>query len=79
MFHIITHCVFCSHHLTVAGKLVSLVTDNNAVDTFIVYCMRQMSNSLSSAGCDTGCNEELLLTSMLSVLKVETIKYSIIV
>lgn len=58
-----------SHQLTVAGRLVLLVTEKDAVCTFLVYCMKQTSNILSLA-CDTECNEELILTTMLSVLKV---------
>ena len=54
--------VFSSHDLCVGGKLVSLVTDNIAVDTLLVYSMKQLSDSLSS-GCDT----ELLQTSMPNV------------
>ena len=62
-------CVFYSHQLTVVGKLVSLMTDNNAVELFLLYCMRQMSIVLASE-CNPPCDEELLLTTMLSVLKV---------
>ena len=62
-------CTFCSYQLAVARKLSLLVTDDNAVDTLLVYCMKQMSNFLTSA-CKTDYNEELLLTTMLSMLKV---------
>ena len=64
-------CAFCSHQLAVVGKLSLLVTDDNAVDTLLVYCMKQMSNFLTSA-CNTDYNEELLLTTMLSMLKVKS-------
>ena len=61
--------VFYSHQLTVVGKLVSLMTDNNAVELFLLYCMKQFSVVLASE-CDPPCDEELLLTTMLSLLKV---------
>ena len=67
--------IFCSHQLTVVGKLVSSMTENNAaVEIVLLYCMKQMSNLLTS-GCEAECNEELVLTPMLTVLKVNHLKF----
>ena len=60
-------CIFCSHQLTIVGKLVLLMTGNNGVNTVLIYCMKQMSNFITS-GCET--DEELVLTTILTVLKV---------
>ena len=62
-------CIFCSDQLAVVGKLISFMTEDNAVNTFLMYCMEQITNNLISGG-DTECDEELVLTTMLNVLKV---------
>ena len=62
--------VFCRYQLTVVGQLVSLMTESDAaVDTVLVYCMKQMSKFLTS-GCEAECNEELVLATILTALKV---------
>ena len=63
-------CIFCSYQLAVVGKLISFMTEDNGIDTFLMYCMEQITNIVVSGG-DTVCDEELVLTTMLNVLKVQ--------
>ena len=44
------------------------MTENDtAVNTLLLYCMKQMS---LISGCEAECNEEIVLATMLTVLKV---------